>query len=211
MLSWNKTFKKKIVIHPRVDPSLSSDRVTATLNKTLCSLFSPKKREINLDAVLDKEYLNPGRESNISFAVKNNSDLIVSIKTELLCKTYYKIPKHKKTLHKKKVIHFSTVETPKIPESSQISNISHTIPVPPEIFTVRHSNILNREYKLRVTLKVPCPHVNSSVVIPVFVGESVEENVEVVGEFIEPLQAPPSYWETMQEFKAAAVPPQKRM
>ncbi|KAJ8730550.1 hypothetical protein PYW08_001963 [Mythimna loreyi] len=211
MLSWNKTFKKKIFIHPRVESLLSSNRVSASLNKTLCSLFSSKKREISLDAVLDKEFLNPGREGQISFAVKNNSDVVVSIKTELLCKTNYTLPKSKKTFKKKKVVHFSTVETPKIPESSQISNMSSMIPVDPDICTVRYSNILNREYKLRVTLKVPCPHVNSSVEIPVFIGESVEENAGVEGEFNEPLEAPPTYWESMQEFKAAAVAPQKRM
>lgn len=39
MLIWNKAFKTKITIYPRIDSSLSDDRISATLKKTLFKPF----------------------------------------------------------------------------------------------------------------------------------------------------------------------------
>ncbi|KAJ8721243.1 hypothetical protein PYW07_002018 [Mythimna separata] len=77
------------------------------------------------------------------------------------------------------------------------------IPVAPEIFSVRHSEMMKREYYFRVTLKLPMPHANSSVDLPVFVGAPPitydEEAGEAIGEPGD--EIPPPQWEAMKEGK----------
>lgn len=78
----------------------------------------------------------------------------------------------------------------------------NTIPVGPELCTVRHSSMISREYKIRVTLHLPPQHINSFVEIPVLIGERlVEKNNETsdneAGESSEPIKEPPSYWEAV--------------
>lgn len=134
--------------------------------------------------------MTPSGRTNVSFVVNNNSNDIFAVKTELICISKYTIPKHNSTISKKKVIHSSTIEASNIPDNS-VSNMSSIISVAPDIYTVRHSNLINREYKVRVTLKLPLPHVNSSVEIPVFVGESLTVNDGEADELSESLT---TYW-----------------
>lgn len=205
IFSRNKKFKTKITIYPSIDSSVADKPLCFALDKTLSKLFSAHKHEIHLKAVLDKGYLNPSGERKISFVVANTSNVVVSVKTELICKTKYKddfavnkfMSDDPKTV--RDVIYSCTVGTPIVTENS-VSRMFIMIPVAPELCTVRHSKIITREYKLRVTLKLPLPHINSSIEIPVFVGERLTGDVEII-EPNAPKEEPPSYWESMSEDK----------
>lgn len=188
--STGQYFITKLTIYPKIDSTVSDKPVIASLGKILTKLFDPKKKkyEIEVKVELDKEYLTPTCERKISFNVKNNSDTMFTIQTELICVTKTNLPfsKSKETTEV-----LATVETPKIPDNS-ISNMFNIIPVagdqrfgnhratndmfyaiPMGVYTVRYSKQISREFKYRVTLKLPAPHSNVFAEIPVFVGEKV--------------------------------------
>ncbi|KAJ8730548.1 hypothetical protein PYW08_001961 [Mythimna loreyi] len=200
--SWDKTFKRRIVIHPRIDSLLPDLPVVGKLHKTLYKPFSSKGQEIMLEAVVDKGYVTPYGERNISFNVINKSDAIFSIKTQLVSKTKYRADFNGK-LTKKKILHSCTVQTPEIPDNSESNMFNIMQLAANNLCTVRHSEIISREYALKVTLKLPLPHVNSSVDIPIFIGEIPnrysEEASTAVGESMS--EMPPPYWEAMHEGK----------
>ncbi|KAJ8730547.1 hypothetical protein PYW08_001960 [Mythimna loreyi] len=205
IFSRNKKFKTKITIFPSIDSSVTDKPLCFALDKTLIKLFSAHKHEIHLKAVLEKGYLNPSSERQISFIVTNTSNVAVSVKTELISKTKYKddfaIKKFTaddpKTV--REVIYSCTVGVPIIPNDN-VSSMFVMIPVAPQLCTVRHSKIITREYKLRVTMKVPLPHINSSIEVPVFVGERLTENLDTT-KASAPKEEPPAYWECMFEDK----------
>ncbi|CAH0702218.1 unnamed protein product [Spodoptera exigua] len=205
VFSFNKVFRTPVTIYPRLDPTIPDQPVTVSLEKSLFKLFSSKKHEIKLKAELDRGYLIPGGEGKISFSVINNSDVIFSVKTELVSKTKYrdrfmveKIVRDNPKIERK-VIRACTVETPSIPERSVSSDMYNIIPVTTDLCTVRHSELISREFKLKVTLNLPMPHKNSCVDIPVFIGEQPHLPNELEAGFGEPMEAPPSYWEVMTE------------
>lgn len=207
IFSLNKKFKTNITIYPGIDSSVADKTLSFTIEKTLNKLFSSYKHEIYLKAELDRGYLNPSGERQISYVAANNSKVNISVKTELISKTKYKddfvakkyLVDDAKTM--REVIYSCTVGIASAPEND-ISCMFVVIPVAPELCTVRHSKIITREFKLRVTLKLPLPHVNSSVEIPVFVGERIKDiDVEIV-EASAPIEKPPPYLETITEKKS---------
>ena len=208
LLGLNKKFKTKIVIYPGIDSSITDNTLSFSIHKTLSRLFSSFKHEINLKAQLDRGYLNPSGERKISFVATNLSSVNFSVKIELISKTKYKddfiVKKYifddPKTVTE--VIYSCTVGTASVPKNTT-SCMFVVIPVAPDICTVRHSKIITREYKLRVTLKLPLPHVSSSVDIPIFVGERLKDE-EVEDEVVEEatIEEKPSHWETMTEEKS---------
>uniref|UniRef100_A0A2A4JPH7 Arrestin C-terminal-like domain-containing protein n=1 Tax=Heliothis virescens TaxID=7102 RepID=A0A2A4JPH7_HELVI len=92
-------------------------------------------------------------------------------------------------------------QTPIMPDNSVSNLFCVILPVDPEEYTVRHSKIISREYKLKVTLQLPVPHRNVSVDVPVFIGDrrlTKENNSENVHD---ELVEPPTYWHAMSEEK----------
>lgn len=159
-------FITKLTIHARIDSTSTEKPLIASLEKIVTKLFSSKKNGIAAKVELDKEYIIPSSERKIIFIVNNNSDLVFTIKSELICKTSTHV-RIGKTVEQTDVL--ATVETPSIPDNS-VSNMFNIIPVRQEVFTVRHSKAISREYIIRVTMKLPTPHSNAYVEIPVFAG-----------------------------------------
>lgn len=199
LFTWDTYFKTRIKIHNRIDSSITEEPIIVTLDKTLLKPFSKEKQEIKLKAVLDKGYFIPLSERRITFAVINNTDLIFTVQTEFICKTQIDLD-----IPNKKTEVLAMVETPKIPNNS-VSNMFNIIPVGPDECTVKYSNKIKRDYKIRVTMKLPPPHLNSHVEIPVFVGErpikkqneGIDAKAGTSSEPMEPVEEPPSYWETV--------------
>ncbi|KAJ8730553.1 hypothetical protein PYW08_001966 [Mythimna loreyi] len=162
----NDYFVTHLTIYPKINSTLLEKPLIASFGKTLTKLFASKKHEIEVKAELDKNYLTPCCERKITFIVNNKSDVIITIKTELICKTST-TEDLGKPLQKTKVL--AAVETPSIPDNS-ISNMFNIIPVGPDIYTVRHSKEISREYIIRVTMKLPSPHTNTSMDLPVLAG-----------------------------------------
>ncbi|PZC71167.1 hypothetical protein B5X24_HaOG213945 [Helicoverpa armigera] len=178
---WNKTFKTKVSIYPRIDTSLDDEPVNFTMEKDITD------KKISIKGELEKGSFNSTDERRISFEVTNNSDVTFDIKTELVSSTKYTdtdpILNHHKFLDQKfeetktveEVVGYCTMITPTVPDNS-VANMYNILPpiLPPEHLTVRHSKIISREYMVRVTLMLPVPYANDFIDIPVFIGEEVD-------------------------------------
>lgn len=82
---------------------------------------------------------------------------------------------------------------------------------PASLYSI-NAKVMLQEYSLKVTVRLPIPHVNACVDIPIIIGatrvekavEAIEEGKPSVG-FVEPNEVDelPSYWEVMCEEKVS--------
>uniref|UniRef100_A0A2A4JQH6 Uncharacterized protein n=1 Tax=Heliothis virescens TaxID=7102 RepID=A0A2A4JQH6_HELVI len=176
LFNWNKTFRTQLSIYPRVDTSVVGEPVTFKFDKTLI------QQQISVTGELEKGFFNSSQERRITFAVTNNSDVTFTLKTELVSNTKYTDTdpgisdlKFEETKTVEEVVDYCTVKTPIVPDNSVANMFNILPPVTPEHLTVRHSKIISKEYKVRVTLMLPIPYANESIDIPVFIGEEVSD------------------------------------
>ncbi|XP_063893631.1 uncharacterized protein LOC135117711 [Helicoverpa armigera] len=204
ILKRTKSIQTEVQIFPQVDPIITDAPTAFALDKNLTKMFASHNQEIRIIGELEKPYLSYYDENKLSLAVTNNTDLNLTIKTELISKVTY-THDHSMGMYgdekvKKEVIG-PIYESPVVPDNSVSNIIKVILPVDPQQYTVRHSAIISREYKLKVTIQMPMPHRNVSVNIPVFVGDRrlAKENNE--NKHTEPVEEPPTYCHAMSEDK----------
>ncbi|KAG6460217.1 hypothetical protein O3G_MSEX011834 [Manduca sexta] len=83
----------------------------------------------------------------------------------------------------------SIVQSTSIPKDA-IVNLKQEISTPPDMVSI-NSRVIKVEFLLKVIARLPMPHLNASVEIPIVIGEKLEESLEV--------EPHPSYWEVMSE------------
>lgn len=200
LLNFTKTFRTELPVVSTVISTLPEGPIVYGLKKTLFQFFSNQKSIINLKATLAKSLVMPGEHGKLDFEVENNSNVTVTgLKIELMeYLTFKSNCKHTKKSYKK--IKNCKAETEPI-EIGKIKQLSCIIPTTENCVTLQNSQILSREYKLIVTMRLPVPHINASLEIPIIIGEKVPE-IEIAQEVAEdviPDEPPPSYWEAMAE------------
>lgn len=209
LFSCSKKFTTAINVIGFVKFVSPEGNVLFDLKKSLVRPLSKRNHIISLQTGISNSLISPGHNANISFAITNNTDVkITSVKTELICyKTYTANCGRRK--FGKKMIFESTVDTPSIPADS-IVNMTVLMPVPAHLYSIQNCKIMEQEYKVKVTLKLPMPYINASKKHSIVIGKKRDDEValfagDVFGYTDEAVpgmeDAPPSYWEVMNEDK----------
>lgn len=210
VFSINKKFTTTINVYGYVKPELFESNTIFGLNKSLLRPFSKRNHLINLKADIASTFFNPGQNANISFIVTNDTDVkINSVKTELMCYTTYTADCGQ-TRFETTIIKESTVETLSVPADA-VANMESVMQVLAHLYSIQNCRIIKREFKVKVTLRLPMPYINAYVEISIVIGkkrndrnaeisfldrEMPDPSVEAVAGMTD---IPPSYWEAMNE------------
>nr|XP_049696594.1 uncharacterized protein LOC126054553 [Helicoverpa armigera] len=204
LLKRTKSIQTEVQIFPQVDPMITDAPTAFALDKNLTKMFASNNQEIRIIGELEKPYLSYYDENKLSLAVTNNTDLNFNIKTELRSKVTY-THDHSMGMYGDEEVVKEVIgpiyESPIVPDNSVSNIIKVILPVDPQQYTVRHSAIISREYKLKVTIQMPMPHSNVSVNIPVFVGDRRLAKANNENRNNEAVEEPPTYWHAMTEDK----------
>ncbi|XP_075974348.1 arrestin domain-containing protein 2-like [Anticarsia gemmatalis] len=138
------------------------------LTKTPFSLTS--KGPVDLKVEIDKTYLTPGEKITLKCTTTNNSGVpVTGIITRLVNKTTYISDFGHKRIRTDNVDGsvWEWVGTDK----NSVNTVICDVPTQPNLFTIQHTKVMTRDYLVTVTVKLPFPHVNASVELPVVIGE----------------------------------------
>uniref|UniRef100_A0A2A4JR69 Arrestin C-terminal-like domain-containing protein n=1 Tax=Heliothis virescens TaxID=7102 RepID=A0A2A4JR69_HELVI len=166
LFSVNDKFETEIPIRGYVSASLQEPLLFG-LRKTLTSFKSKSKVRVN--AEIDKVLLAPGENFNLRLTIYNDSNVSLVIKTELLTHfTYISSTGHEMVVMDP--IEATKSNSTKIKAGSKTELVCN-VPTLTSLYSIQHSKILVGQYKVRVMVKLPFPHVNAAVAIPVEIGE----------------------------------------
>lgn len=194
--SINKRFNTEINVQSYVNPTIIEGKTIFGLEKKLLKLFSSKDHKIYLKAAVSNTIFSIGEAAELEFTVTNDTNVkLTSVRTELIEHNIYTANCGTQK-GSEEIISKLTKETPSVPENA-IANMSTSIPMVHECFSIQNSRIISRMFTLKVTVRLPIPYVNDSVGIPFVIGERRREIVTEPAE--EYLEDPPSYWEVMNE------------
>ncbi|PZC70546.1 hypothetical protein B5X24_HaOG212890 [Helicoverpa armigera] len=137
------------------------------LRKTLTSFKSKSKVRVN--AEIDKVLVAPGENFNLRLTIFNDSNVSLIVITELLTFfTYVSDCGHK--MVESVPIEATKSNSTKIKAGSKTELVCN-VPTLTSMYSIQHTKILIGQYKVRVMVKLPFPHVNAAVAIPVEIGE----------------------------------------
>ncbi|KAJ8730541.1 hypothetical protein PYW08_001954 [Mythimna loreyi] len=160
-------FDAEVLVYGYVCPC-SPEPLIFGLQKNLLSLTANNK--IDITAEIEKTFLTPGENIKLNLIVNNDTDVPIGIKAELV-KYFTYISDVKKKKIEKEVLKTTTENLPSVKERS-VSSMNCIVATLPTLYSIQHTKILTGEYKVRVTAKIPMPHTNAVVEIPVVIGES---------------------------------------
>ncbi|GBP27333.1 Arrestin domain-containing protein 5 [Eumeta japonica] len=210
LLNFNKSFRTEIPFkNSSVTSDLPSDCITYGAEKSLMSFwsfFNADKNLIRLKAVIEKSILIPGDKARLQIEVQNDSTTgITAIETQLIKKVTH-ISNSGKRHRRHHPVEYAKSVTAGVKEKC-CENFTNTILIPDTDYTIQHSKILKLDYVLMIKAKLPFPHLNLSLEIPVVIGEVEQRGAAGARRErpAEPASAPdeppPSYWEAMREDK----------
>uniref|UniRef100_A0A2A4JQS2 Arrestin C-terminal-like domain-containing protein n=1 Tax=Heliothis virescens TaxID=7102 RepID=A0A2A4JQS2_HELVI len=151
--------------------------------------------KITVKAEIDRTCVNPGESIHLMITATNDSNVAITIKSELVhCITYLssgKVPT-KKILTA--TVTGSEETSPTIKENS-VTKLARTVQILDTLYSIQNSKIMIGEYKVKVTIQVPFPHINADVQVPVVIGWRREEPESLSY----PDEMPPSYSEAIND------------
>lgn len=129
------------------------------------------KTTVDLKIEIEKTFLEPGEKIKLKCVVSNATNLpIICLQIKLIRQTTYTSDnKHKHV--QRQVVERSIGESREI-QSNCITELYCSVATLENLYSIQHSRILMREYKLNVSLKFPFPHRDATVEIPVVIGEA---------------------------------------
>ncbi|KAG6460216.1 hypothetical protein O3G_MSEX011837 [Manduca sexta] len=161
------------------------------VEKTLTKPFSKRKHVVNLKVNIDKTSLTPEDKAHLDLVVTNDTSItITDIKSELIQRITY-TANCGRTNVCDKILKQSTVKSTSIPNDA-VANLRQEIATLPDMVSI-NTKVIKVEFKLRVTVRLPLPHLNAPVEIPIVIGEKLEREESPEDD------PPPSYWEVMNE------------
>lgn len=199
--SINRNFYIEIPVYGHVEHVSPSTPIVFGVDKTLFKPFSNKEQTVRLKAEIDRACLTPGQNANLSFIMTNDTDTEgISVMSELVSTTTYTADcgRQKTYTHSIKETMRGTVCV----SIHSVTKLFTVVPILPHLYSIQHSSVLKKSFKLLVTVRLPMPHINASVSVPVVIGE--REGAQLC---IEPLESeeladqPPSYEDVINEGK----------
>ncbi|CAD0200053.1 unnamed protein product [Chrysodeixis includens] len=114
---------------------------------------------------------------------------ISGVRTELICHMTY-ISNAQQEWPVTKTVKGTAKDHPGIKEKSE-STATYVVSTLMDLFSIQNSAIIAKEYKVKITLKLPFPHKNATLELPVVIDKVHYETDD----------NPPSYWQAMYEEK----------
>ncbi|CAH0581596.1 unnamed protein product [Chrysodeixis includens] len=186
-----KEFSTTIQVYSDVKPCPPESLIVG-LKKEF--LFSFKNKFVYIKGIIEKTFVNAGEDVILTVSINKETDIpIKGIQTELVnlmtytasCKTTHREPYP---------VNGSVREYPGITARGE-TTFRYIIPTFPHLFSILNSKIIAKEFKAKVTVKFPNPHINASIELPVvihMVNTEPKINESSTNE-------PPSYKQVMDE------------
>lgn len=187
----------------------------------MTKIFTFKDSELNLKAVVQNSIIGIGGKVYFDCEVENFTN--VTIKTlKISLQELYIFVKHKEYVTKviEKVKHTES-ETCSI-KSGEKQKFDFVVDVPNDIVSLEFSSIVARQYVVVICAKLPIPHRNLDLWIPLQIGDVIDTHTvsdtnaeletytetksivnddHVVNGGPSTSEGPPTYWEAMSEEK----------
>lgn len=205
IFSFDDVFKAQVPINGFVDILNSDGRPIPEgpcvfgVQKSVFTMFGNKNSTITLKAVIKNPRLTPGENAHISCVVINQSNVAVSgLTAELFCYNKYTADCGR-TYKIMKMVKRCKADMPGTP-SGETSYYSCVVPTLLGCYSIQNSRIVSKEYKVRVTVRLPVPRINSYVEVPVAIGvlkSSAGSDSNYNNDY--EIEKPPSYWEVMTD------------
>lgn len=204
-----KSFKKEIPVVSGILPILSREPKICGAKKILTNMFSCKNHVVNLKAVIQDSVIEAGGKVSLSCEVQN----LTNIKIKALEVKLLEVYKFKKTNNcETHIVEYvpntdTKIDSIKIGEEKTFDFV---IDVPSNRVSLEHSQIISRKYFVGILAKLPFPHGDLSLAIPLQIGDILEcemhlvptlmvSKVNVDFEGASTSKGPPMYWEAMRE------------
>ena len=190
--AFSKHFRKEITVASTITPKLSMEPVIYGERSKLLQLFSSKVSTVIMKADILNSIIKNGGKIEIESEIQNDTTVnIKNVEVKLLEMHTFKV---KGLRDVKAWVDVPNCETKTgSVKSGATLHMPVDIIVPSDIVSLDNSNIVSRDYVVRITAALPMPHRNVVLDIPVQIGDSVQRE-----EFCDP---PPTYWEAMGESK----------
>ncbi|KAJ8730546.1 hypothetical protein PYW08_001959 [Mythimna loreyi] len=172
-------FEADVLVYGYLEPC-SPEPLIFGLQKNLFSL-STNVSNIDIKANIEKTFVSPGENIKVHLIIHNDTDVLITVKIELV-KHFTYVSSGKSTNIEKEVLKPTAVYTPTVKERSVLRG-NCTVPTLPNLYSIQHTQILIGEYKVRMTAKIPFPHTNAVVEIPVVIGEGRKQIGATVADF----------------------------
>ncbi|XP_022814871.1 uncharacterized protein LOC111348478 [Spodoptera litura] len=163
-----KEFVVEIPVTSYVNPC-SLEPMIFALKKTLSFRINNK---INVKGEIIKTCITPGDNIHMIVTVNNGSNLVVFIKTELIKRLTYISSCNNKEHNEEVIKNTSTIASV---AANGVANLVCVVPTYHNLCSIQHTKVMTGEYKIRLTVKVPFPHINAVLDIPVAIGPRKHE------------------------------------
>nr|XP_021198666.2 arrestin domain-containing protein 5 [Helicoverpa armigera] len=148
--------------------------------------------KITVKGVIDRTFLRPGDSIRLKMTVTNDSNVAISIKSQLVHQnTYTSKEKYNATYVSERSIPGTKETSPPI-RANSVTKLERTIPVLDTLYSIQNSKILEGEFEVKVTIKAPFPYGKEYARVPVVIGWTKEEYAALIQR-----ELPPSYSEAI--------------
>nr|XP_049696659.1 arrestin domain-containing protein 2-like isoform X2 [Helicoverpa armigera] len=180
----------KVPVYGYVKPC-SRQPLTFKIEKKLLS-FNPNNK-ITVKGEIDRTCLKPGDRIHLTMTVTNDSNVDISIKSQLVYFNTYisKGVSPSKEIEKGSIP--GTKETSPPIRANSVLELERTIPILDTLYSIQNSKIMIGEFKVKVTVKAPFPHGKAYARVPVVIGWRKEEHESLIQRDL-----PPSYSEAIR-------------
>ncbi|KAJ8730545.1 hypothetical protein PYW08_001958 [Mythimna loreyi] len=167
-----KKFSEEFPVYGFVSPC-SPEPLIFSLQKKVISLKDIST--VDVKAEIEKTFLAPGEDIILKLTINNDTDVPVTIKTELV--EYCTCIANDKT-NKVFTSPLTYTKSTRSVEKKSSSVITCIVPILLKWCSIQNSKILKGEFKVRVTAKLPFPYTNAFVEAPVVIGEMMTNHIE---------------------------------
>ncbi|CAH0702210.1 unnamed protein product [Spodoptera exigua] len=192
LFSSSKHFRKKIIVASSVTPRLPMEPYVYTKSHNLFNLFSSKTRTVHLKGNILTSVIPNGGKIQIQCDIHNDTNLDLD-RVEINLTQVYKF----KILNYREIPFYDDVppcyNKTQVIERGAKHKVLFEFNVPFGCVSLENSNLLSREYIVTIMAKLPMPHRNVKLLIPVQIGDNMVIHHQEIGE------APQTYWEAMGE------------
>lgn len=207
-LKFSKKFRSSFtVVNHVVSPTDNNGSLICAVHKNPKQFFGKSDGDIKFKGTLKNSIVNAGEEALIEYGITNTSAIkIKKVSINLIEKLTYISQRGYKKKNRKKIDGCKTTIEDIHKRNIEMFNI--TIPTLEKLHSIQHSKIFKREYFIVAVVKLPLPHRNIELKIPLLIEDSITSskdklkicfNEEGESSFERAEDAPPSYWEVMEE------------
>lgn len=183
-------FKRPVKVISIAIPKLPTEPTVYGQQQTLKRQFSRTPSVLKLTATIISSVIIPGEKIRIEYEVNNDTHVNVKAVVVKMIELYTIKGKGGKEIKFVEPLN-NTMKVSGYIKMRETKNRIVEVPVPLDLGSLDHSNLVSREYFVHMTLELPLKYEDMVLKIPVQIGD---ENLDM-----ESNRLPPSYWDVLQE------------